>query len=125
MNIKNIIKSAANILKNESQEGPLTILPTTLCFIDSISGIQVTGEFAGLWADEYDEGFYYNIADGSYYYHGEAFNDNPGSFSNKCSFLIEGDDLNLLPEFLKVALKRVGQTRESETVSFLEFNEIS
>jgi hypothetical protein len=113
----NIIESAIEILRNDLMEnGELLVSITQLGFLDTRSSEYIGAEFSGINASVYDEGFYYHVLEGKYYYYGEAITENPGSFSNKFGFEIEKDDLQLIPEALRSILKQVALSGESFTI---------
>lgn len=104
-----IITDAISILNKELGEGKeLYVEIMIIGFLDTFSGDHLSGEFACIRAEDYFEGFYYNVSNNNYYYYGEAYFENPGSFSNNFGFLIEDENLHLLPEKLKTVLSQVG-----------------
>jgi hypothetical protein len=117
MNKQSIILNALKILKSDlMEEGEMTVSIIILGFLNSHSKEYMSGEFSGIVADSYNEGFYYQSVSGRYYYNGEAIADNPGSFSNTFAFELNDQDLALLPEGLKDVLKRVGTTKMAEVM---------
>jgi hypothetical protein len=110
-----IIQDAISILKDEVSEGKqLYVEIVAIGFLDKFSKQSISCEFACVKAEEFDEGFHYNVSDKKYYYYGEALQQNPGSFSNRVGFVIEGDDLKILPDKLKTALSQVAVSKLSQ-----------
>ncbi len=117
MQKSNIVTDAITLLEEEldgSKE--LYVEITSIGFVDTFSDAKVTGEFASIRTEEYNEGFYYNLSDGEYYYYGEALFENPGSLGNKYGFVIKDDDLKLLPEKLKDVLLKVARSKVSQKI---------
>lgn len=120
-----VIKNALKILQEDlAANNEISISIHVLGFMNTFTQENISGEFSGIVANEFNEGIYFNTMSKVFYYYGEAYYDNPGSFSNIFGFSIEGDDLDLLPDRLKEILKRVGTTKKTETISLEDSNSL-